>query len=72
LAVSMQQGREKLYVALALLGVVAALAWFTLDPAAGFLVEGRRVPLRLPVMLILALFAFRIVMAHLRSRYDVE
>jgi hypothetical protein len=49
-----------MWIALLILGVLAGLAWITIDP-------GR---IRLLVLVLLGGFALRIVLSAARSRYD--
>ncbi len=48
---------KKFPVALALYGILAVLAWFTLDATVS--IGGREVPLRAITLLLLGVFAFR-------------
>ncbi|SEF99950.1 hypothetical protein SAMN05421819_1623 [Bryocella elongata] len=67
-------------MALGLLVVLGLLAWFTIDPSATLHVHGyqsslvsiqdRDIELRWIPELLLGMFGFRIVMAHLRARLE--
>jgi hypothetical protein len=70
--------KRRMAIALAALAGLAALSWFTIGGAAVFHVEGysgslfsyagRDVEVRWVPILILALFAFRVVMSNMRAR----
>ncbi len=70
--------KRRMAAALAVLAVLAAFAWVTIGSAAVFHVEGysgllfsyggRDVEVRWVPILILGLFAFRVVMANMRAR----
>ncbi len=72
--------RPRMFVALGILVVLGVSAWFTIDASAvlhmnGFTspvgsFEGRDIEIRWFPILILGLFAFRIVLAHLRARIE--
>jgi hypothetical protein len=72
--------QRRMVMALGLLVVLGLLAWFTIDPAATLRVHGfqsslvsfedRDLQMRWIPELILGLFAFRIVMSHLRARLE--
>ena len=71
---------RRMYLALGLLLVLGVSSWFTLDPSAVLHVDGysgrflsysgRDVPIRWFPILILGLFAFRIVIANMRARFE--
>jgi len=63
---------RRMYVALAVLVVLGLLAWFTIDGSAVLHMAGREVPVRWLPEMILGLFAFRTVMAHMRARLEVK
>jgi hypothetical protein len=70
--------KRRMVIALAVLAGLAALSWFTIGGAAVFHVEGyssslfsyagRDVEVRWVPILILGLFAFRVVMSNMRAR----
>ena len=72
--------RRRMGMALAVLAALGALAWVTIGPEAVFHVEGyrgslfsyggREVEVRWFPILILGLFAFRVVMANMRARLE--
>ena len=72
--------KRRMYVALGVLIVLGMLSWFTIDGSAvihvqgfssgGFGIEDRDVEVRWIPILFLGLFAFRVVMAHLRARAE--
>jgi len=64
--------KGRMAVALVVLVVLGLLAWFTIDGSAMLHVAGRNVPVRWFPELILGLFAFRTVMAHMRARLEVK
>ena len=70
--------KRRMLIALAVLAGLGALSWFTIGGAAVFHVEGyssaffsyggRDVEVRWVPILILGLFAFRVVMSNMRAR----
>ena len=62
--------KGRMAVALVVLVVLGLLAWFTIDGSAVLHVAGRDVPVRWLPEMILGLFAFRTVMAHMRARLE--
>ena len=62
--------KGRMAVALGVLVVLGLLAWFTIDGSAVLNLAGRKVPVRWFPELILGLFAFRTVMAHMRARLE--
>ena len=62
--------KSRMVVALGVLVVLGLLSWFTIDGSAVLHMAGRAVPVRWIPELFLGLFAFRIVMAHMRSRLE--
>ena len=62
--------KNRMVVALGVLIVLGLLSWFTIDGSAMLHVAGREVPVRWLPELILGLFAFRTVMAHMRARLE--
>ena len=62
--------KGRMAVALVVLVVLGLLAWFTIDGSAELHLAGRNVPVRWFPELILGLFAFRTVMAHMRERLE--
>ena len=70
--------QRRMVIALAVLAGLGALSWFTIGAAAVFHVEGysgsffsygsRDVEVRWVPILILGLFAFRVVMSNMRAR----
>jgi hypothetical protein len=62
--------KGRMAVALGVLVVLGLLAWFTIDGSAVLSLAGRKVPVRWFPELILGLFAFRAVMAHMRARLE--
>ena len=64
--------KGRMAVALGVLVVLGLLAWFTIDSSAVLHVAGRAVPVRWLPELILGLFAFRTVMAHMRARLETK
>ena len=64
--------KGRMAVALGVLVVLGLLAWFTIDGSAVLNLAGRKVPVRWFPELILGLFAFRTVMAHMRARLEVK
>jgi len=63
---------RRMYVALGVLVVLGLLAWFTIDGSVALHVAGRQVPVRWLPELVLGLFAFRTVMAHMRARLETK
>jgi hypothetical protein len=71
-----------MYVALGVLVVLGGLAWFTIDPAAVVHVRGfsnryvgfedRDIEIRWFPLLILGMFAVRVVLAHMRARLEAK
>jgi len=64
--------KGRMAVALGVLVVLGLLAWFTIDASAVLHIAGRAFPVRWFPELILGLFAFRTVMAHLRARLETK
>ncbi len=64
--------KSRMAVALGVLVVLGLLAWFTIDGSAVLHMAGRSFPLRWFPELILGLFAFRVVMAHMRARLETK
>ena len=72
----------RMYFALALLVILGVLSWFTIDASSVIHVHGytsryvsfadRDVELRWIPLLILGMFAFRIVMANMRARLETK
>jgi hypothetical protein len=62
--------KSRMYLALGVLVVLGLLCWFTIDGSAMLHLAGRAVPVRWFPELILGLFAFRTVMAHMRARLE--
>ena len=72
--------KGRMYFALAVLVILGVLSWFTIDASSVIHVHGytsrlvsfddRDVQLRWIPLLILGMFAFRIVMANLRARLE--
>jgi hypothetical protein len=72
--------KRRMVMALGLLVVLGLLAWFTIDPTATLHVHGvqnslvsiedRDIQMRWIPELILGMFAFRIVMSHMRARLE--
>jgi hypothetical protein len=72
--------RGRMVVALGVLVVLGLLSWFTIDPAAVIHMHGyssryvgiadRDVEVRWLPILFLSLFAFRVVIAHMRARLE--
>ena len=63
---------RRMYIALGVLVVLGLLSWFTIDGSAVLHMAGRAVPVRWIPELILGLFAFRTVMAHMRARLETK
>jgi hypothetical protein len=73
---------SRMYFALGVLVVLGLLSWFTIDASAVvhvhgyssrlFSIEDRDVPIRWVPILFLGLFAFRVVLAHMRARMVVK
>jgi hypothetical protein len=64
--------KGRMAVALGVLVVLGLLAWFTIDGSAVLHVAGQDVPVRWLPEMILGLFAFRTVMAHMRARLETK
>jgi hypothetical protein len=74
--------RRRMAIALAVLGGLAVLSWFTIGGAAVFHIEGysgslfsyggRDVEVRWFPILILGLFGLRVVMANMRARLEAK
>ncbi len=74
--------RGRMFAALGVLVVLGLLSWFTIDPAAVIHVHGfssryvgfedRDVEVRWLPILFLGLFAFRVVIANMRARVEVQ
>ena len=74
--------KRRMYVALAVLVVLGVLSWLTIDSSAVLHVQGftsrfvsfgdRDVELRWLPILILGLFAFKIVVANMRARLEAR
>jgi len=74
--------RRRMVIALGVLVVLGGLAWFTIDPTAvvhmhGFSnryvgVEDRDIEIRWFPILILGMFGFRVVLAHMRARLEAK
>ena len=74
--------KRRMYIALGVLVVLGVLVWFTIDSSAVLHVHGfssrvfsygdRDVQLRWIPIMILGLFAFRVVMAHMRARLEAK
>ena len=64
--------KGRMAVALGVLVVLGLLSWFTIDGSAVLHMAGRAVPVRWIPELILGLFAFRTVMAHMRARLETK
>jgi len=62
--------KGRMAVALGVLVVLGLLSWFTIDRSSMLHVAGRAVPVRWLPELVLGLFAFRTVMAHMRARLE--
>ena len=72
--------RSRMYTALGVLVVLGLLSWFTIDPAAVIHMHGyssryvgiadRDVEIRWIPILLLGLFAFRVVIANMRARME--
>jgi len=72
----------RMYFALAVLVILGVLSWFTIDASSVLHVHGyasryvsfadRDVELRWIPLLILGMFAFRIVMANMRARLETK
>ncbi len=73
---------RRMYIALGVLVVLGLLSWFTIDPAAVIHMHGyssryvgiadRDVEIRWLPILFLGLFGFRVVIANMRARGDVQ
>ncbi len=64
--------KRRMAVALGVLVVLGLLSWFTIDGSAVLHMAGRQVPVRWIPELVLGLFAFRTVMAHMRARLELK
>ena len=74
--------RGRMFVALGVLVVLGVLSWFTIDPTAVIHMHGvssryvgladRDVELRWIPILILGVFAFRVVLANMRARVEEQ
>ena len=74
--------RGRMFVALGVLVVLGLLSWFTIDPTAVIHMHGvssryvgiadRDVELRWIPILILGVFAFRVVLANMRARVEEQ
>jgi hypothetical protein len=62
--------KSRMYIALGVLVVLGLLSWFTIDRSAMLHVAGREIPVRWLPEVVLGLFAFRTVMAHMRARLE--
>ena len=72
--------KGRMYAALAILAGLGVLTWFTIDASSVIHVhgyagrflsfEGRDVPIRWVPLLLLGLFAFRVVLANMRARLE--
>ena len=73
---------SRMVVALAVLVILGVLSWYTIDASSGIHVHGysgrlvsfgdRDVELLWIPLLILGMFAFRVVMAHMRARLEMK
>ena len=73
---------SRMYFALGVLVILGVLSWFTIDASSVIHVRGytsryvsfadRDVELRWIPLLILGMFAFRVVMAHMRARLETK
>jgi len=74
--------KRRMYIALGVLVVLGGLAWFTIDPSAviplhGFSnryvgIKDRDIEIRWFPLLILGMFGFRVVLAHMRARLEAK
>ena len=74
--------KRRMYIALGVLVVLGLLSWFTIDPTAVIHMHGvssryvgladRDVELRWIPILILGVFAFRVVLANMRARVEEQ